>query len=81
MAAPDGTFHHLDAGTLSMAAGVAPTLHAGLMNVPETALPELSLETAGSYTFFFGVDTHMDAMIDAVIYYDSVGITINEPSG
>lgn len=81
VAAHDETLHHLDPASRTMLPEPVPTLQAEPVDVPDPAQMRLSPGTAGSDFSLFSVDTHMDGMVEAIVYYASMKITIMKGSG
>lgn len=79
---PDGNLHYFDLGTLSMMAGYAPTLQAGLVSFADIQILSLSGLQEGTHSFYFGVDLAMNGELDIeTLYYDYVQVDAIGPAG
>jgi hypothetical protein len=51
-----------------------------LFSFPNVELPGLASLPVGSSTFYFGIDTNMNSLLDADLYYDSVVVQMMQES-
>ena len=70
-------WHYFDLWTGSWMTGVLVTLQAPLFDIGPIMVSGISGLSAGSYTFFFAVDTNADGAVGAPIYYDYVIVNAN----
>ena len=76
---PSGTFHYYNLSTGSMVPGLLPTHQGPLFSLGTTQLLNSSDLTAGTHTFYFGVDLNMNGSLDIdSIYYDWVSVNVTE---
>jgi len=63
--------------TLSWIPGISVTYQGSLFNLPPFEVSVMSdLPLGRIYTFYFGVDTNMNGVVDDPLYYDSVVVNI-----
>lgn len=76
---PTGTLNYVDLVTASFLPGSATTYQGSLFGFSSIVLLNLSNLAVGSHTFFFGVDTNMNASLDILkLYYDFVVVNVDE---
>ena len=73
---PSGTITCFDLDTNSMLEGLFPTYQGTLFGFVTTQLLTFLDPIVGTYTFYFGVDLHMNGIADVPVYYDSVEVNI-----
>ena len=77
---PDGVIHHFDLSSGAMVQGLLPTHQGPLFSLGTTTLLNSYHFTLGTHTFYFGVDTEMNGLLDTdAIYYDWVGVNVIGP--
>ena len=74
---PSGTFNYYNLSAGAMVPGLLPTHQGPLFNLGSTPLLNSSDLTAGTHTFYFGVDLNMNGLLDInATYYDSVKVSV-----
>ncbi|MBI5641560.1 MAG: hypothetical protein HZA17_14160 [Nitrospirae bacterium] len=64
-------------GNWTWAPGLSVTYQGPLMSLPQIGILNISGLPQGNYTFYFGVDTNVNAAPDIdLLYYDSIGVTV-----
>ncbi len=76
---PAGTIQHMDIAAGTFTDGLEATFQGPLGDFDITPFIPLSNLSAGTYAFYFAIDTNMNGILDIdQLYYDAVIININE---
>lgn len=74
-----GNWFYFDTTTWNWMSGQLPSLQDALFDIPSKRVPKTSGLTAGTYKFYFGIDTVMDGNVTfSKIFYDMVKVIITD---